>query len=214
MKIQKDIVEKWLKAWSLSRELPLPVPFKSGYRVEVGYENQKSRYVFPELNDDFTGLSESIEEPFVFLKVCASPEEVKNKIPENWEIQPQGYMMSCFQPMKIPDIDLPDEYKLESNHYNSTFFLRIVMKNGETASTGRVVIVEDLAVYDRILTEENHRKKGLATFLMKELEKNALSKGVYKNFLVATEQGKRLYQALGWDVYSLYTSAVIPINSK
>ncbi len=214
MKIQKDIVEKWLKAWSLSRELPLPVPFKSGYKVEVGYENQKSRYVFPELNNDFIRLSKSVEDPFVFMKVCASQEDVKNKIPEKWQIQPQGYMMSCFRPMKIPDIDLPDEYNLESDLYNSTFLLRIVTENGKTASTGRVVMVDDLAVYDQILTEENHRRKGLATFLIKELEKIALSKGIYKNFLVATEQGKRLYQSLGFDVYSLYTSAVIPVDSE
>lgn len=45
---------------------------------------------------------------------------------------------------------------------------------------------------------------------MKELEKIALSKGVSKNFLVATEQGKSLYESLGWELYSLYTSIVIP----
>lgn len=84
-------------------------------------------------------------------------------------------------------------------------------KNGELASAGRIVIVDDLAVYDRISTEENHKRNGLATFLIKELERIAISKNVYKNFLVATEQGKLLYQSLGWKVCSLYTSFVIPL---
>jgi hypothetical protein len=36
--ISPEIIEKWLTAWSLSRELPLPVTFKSGFKVDVGDE--------------------------------------------------------------------------------------------------------------------------------------------------------------------------------
>ena len=88
--------------------------------------------------------------------------------------------------------------------------MKIITENGEFASIGRVVIVGDLAIYDRIFTESNHQRKGLATMVMKELEQIALSKGVFKNFLVATEEGRPFYQSLGWELYSLYTSIVIP----
>jgi hypothetical protein len=205
-----DVLEKWIKAWSLSRELSLPVKYKSGWMVDVGYENQKQRYVFPELNNDFIQLSETIDEPWVYLKVCVSPDELKGKLSEKWVIQPQGYMMSCFKQMSFfASGNLPDKYKFEYESYNSTFVVRIVTNDGELASIGRVVLVDDLAVYDRISTEANHRRNGLATFLMKELEKIALANNVYNNFLVATEEGKSLYQTLGWEIYSLYTSAVI-----
>ncbi|SNR47776.1 GNAT family N-acetyltransferase [Flavobacterium sp. ov086] len=203
-----DIVEKWLKGWSLSRELPLPVKYKSGLMVNVGYENQKSRYVFSELNDDFIQLSKSIDEPGVFLKICSSPDELKGILSTKWIIQPQGYMMFCFHQMDIPNSYLHDLYKLEFEKYNSTFVVRIVTKDGELASIGRLVLVDDLAVYDRISTETNHRRKGLATILMKELEKIALANGVRNNFLVATEEGKLFYQTLGWELYSIYTSVV------
>ena len=46
--------------------------------------------------------------------------------------------------------------------------------------------------------------------VMIELDQIALSKGVFKNFLVATEEGRPFYQTLGWELYSLYTSIVIP----
>lgn len=131
-------------------------------------------------------------------------------IPEKWILQPQGYMMTCFRPMNIRVTTLGNDYKLELEQYNSTFVIRIVTNNGELASIGRVVLVDDLAIYDRISTESNHKRKGLATFLMKELEKIALSKEITNNFLVATEEGKSLYEPLGWEVYSLYTSIVIP----
>lgn len=209
--ISSDIIENWLKAWSMSRELPLPVKFKSGLKVDVGFEKQKTRYVFTELNDDFIQLSKDINEPWVFLKVCAPPSEVKRHVLKKWIVQPQGYMMSCFHPMTIPDFCLHNDYKLEITNYNSTYVIKVVTQKGEVASIGRLILVDELAVYDRILTDDNHKRKGLATFLMKELEKIALSKGISKNFLVATEEGKSLYESLGWKLYCLYTSIVIPL---
>ncbi len=208
--ISPAILEKWLTAWSLSRGLPAATKFKSGYKLDVGDEKQKTRYVFGELNDDFLQLSETINEAWVFLKVCASPNEVKNKIAERWVIQPQGYMMTCISPMTNPNKSLPDGYKIEFDSNHSITVVKIVTNDGELACMGRLVIVDDLAVYDRIFTEEKYKRKGLATFLIRELERIALSNHVYINFLVATEQGKLLYQSLGWKVCSLYTSVVIP----
>lgn len=208
--ISPDIIEKWLKGWCLSRELPLPVKYESGFKIDIGYEKQKVRYVFPELNDDLIQLSKSINEPWIFLKACTSPDKLKSAISEKWIIQPQGYMMTCFHPMNALNISLNTDYRLELAKYNSTSVIRIVTQTGELASIGRVILVDDLAIYDRISTESNHKRKGLATFLMKELEKIALSKGVFNNFLVATEEGKSLYESLGWEVHCLYTSVVIP----
>lgn len=213
-RVSSDLIEKWLTGWCLSRELPLPVKFQSGFKIDVGYETQKARYVFAELNDDFIRLAENIDEPWIYLKVCAAPGDIKASIPGKWIIQPQGYMMSCFHPMKIPEISLPGEYTLEFESYNTTFVVRIVTQKGEPAAIGRVVLVDDLAVYDRISTESNYRRNGLATILMKELEKIALSKGIFNNFLVATEEGKFLYESLGWELYSLYTTVVIAATAR
>jgi len=205
-----NIVEKWLKGWSLSRELPLPEPYQSGFKVNVGDEKQKIRYVFPRLTDDFFQLAGTINDPWIFLKVCAPFEEFKDRIPEKWIHQAQGYMMTCCGPMKPINIDLEPEYILEFGQYNFTHTVKILTKNRELACIGRVVLVDDLAVYDRISTENNHRRKGLATIVMKELENIALSKGVFNNFLVATQEGKLLYESLGWEPYCLYSSVVIP----
>lgn len=210
--ISKDSIEKWLKGWSLSRELPLPTKFKSGFKVDVGYEKQKIRYVFPTLNEDFIALANSIVEPWFFLKVCATPDELKDLLPPRWVIQPQGYMMTYSKRIIEKPINLGAEYKIEFEEYNSTYVIKIIANNGDLAAIGRVVLVDDLAIYDRISTDINHKRKGLATLLMKELEKIALSKGIYSNFLVATEEGKLLYIALGWELSCLYTSVVIPGN--
>lgn len=208
--VDPDMVAQWLKAWSLSRRLPLPMRYKSGFKVEVGDVQQKARYVFTELNDDVITLSQSIDEPWVFLKICAGPEALQQRLPGKWLVQPQGYMMCCNGPMSIPDVRLPDNYSLAFDQYPATFVVKVMSPAGIVASIGRVVLVGDMAVYDRIATDANHRRKGLATFVMKELEKIAAGHGVFNNFLVATEAGKSLYQLLGWELYSLYTSVVIP----
>ncbi|MCJ7932161.1 MAG: GNAT family N-acetyltransferase [Chryseobacterium sp.] len=208
--VSPGILENWLKAWAISRELPLPVPYQSGFRIAVGNRYQKERYVFTEPNDDFYQLCHLISDPWIYLKVCAASDQFIKNIPGRWILQPQGYMMSCFRPMNIPAIKLTEGYMVEFAHYNSTFVVNILTESKEQAAAGRVVLAGDLAVYDRIVTEEQHRRKGLASFLIGELEKIALSKGVFNNFLVATEAGKSLYETLGWEVYSLYTSIVIP----
>lgn len=208
-KISPDILKKWLTAWSLSRELPLPIAFRSGFKVEVGETKQKERYVFAELNEDFIELSNTINEPWIFLKTFAPPEEIKSHVSEKWTFQPQGYFMVCSEPMFFQNRHPDTEYKFEFDHYKSTFVVRILTQNNEEVAIGRVVLVDDIAVYDRIITESNHRRKGLATIIIKELEKIAHSKGITKSILVATEDGKQLYESLGWEVHSLYTSIVI-----
>lgn len=80
-------------------------------------------------------------------------------------------MMTCFHPMNFPEVTLADGYQVEYGQYNSTFMVKIVAENGEQASIGYVALIDDLAVYDRIVTEKNHQRKGLASFLLKELEK-------------------------------------------
>lgn len=207
--VATNILEKWLKGWCLSRELPFPVQFGSGFKVNVNQKEQKARYVFSKPDDDFFRLADEICEPFVFLKVCTGPESIVNRMPTRWKLQPQGYLMYCFKPMSATNMSLPSGYRLEFEHYNTTFLIKILTIEGELASIGRVVLVDDLAIYDRILTTDKHRRKGLAKFLVKELEKIAMSKNMSKNILVATEEGSLLYQSLGWEIYSFYTSFVI-----
>jgi GNAT superfamily N-acetyltransferase len=178
--------------------------------VEVGLPTQKRRYVFPEPDEHFFELADTLVEPWNFLKVCAPPAHFIHRIPSRWEIQPQGYMMHCSQPMiKRPFASTNDlEWKLEK--IGSVHLMKCVDGEGTLAACGRLIIVEDIAVYDRIITEPQYRRQGLATLLMLELGSIALRHGATKNILVATEEGKALYEHLGWKVYSPYTSIVIP----
>lgn len=211
-KVPAVFIEKWLNGWSVSREVSLPVKYKSGFKVEVGWENQKTRYVFPALNEDLIHLAESIEEPWVFLKVCAACSELTEILSDRWTIQPQGYlMMSENNSDKIKDRTLADAYTMETEvSEDGVYHIKIKDKNKDLASSGRVVCIDGWAIYDRIETSQYHQRKGLGSYLFAELQKIANKKGIENNILVATEEGRLLYESLGWKVVSLYTSVVIP----
>ncbi|WP_278553765.1 GNAT family N-acetyltransferase [Elizabethkingia bruuniana] len=209
--ISVELIKKWLNGWSVSRGVSLPVKYKSGFKIEVGWEEQKSRYVFPFLNKDLIDLAESIEEPWIFLKVCAPCNELTEILPDRWTIQPQGYlMMGENNPEKFENQLLADGYSMETEvSDDGVYLIKIKDKNNELASSGRVVCIDGWAIYDRIETSQSHQRKGLGSYLFAELQKIAERKGIENNILVATEQGRLLYESLGWKVVSLYTSVVI-----
>ena len=209
--ISVELIKKWLNGWSVSRGVSLPVKYKSGFKIEVGWEEQKSRYVFPFLNKDLIDLAESIEEPWIFLKVCAPCNELTEILPDRWTIQPQGYlMMGENNPEKFENQLLADGYSMETEvSDDGVYLIKIKDKNNELASSGRVVCIDGWAIYDRTETSQSHQRKGLGSYLFAELQKIAERKGIENNILVATEQGRLLYESLGWKVVSLYTSVVI-----
>ncbi|MDB5251589.1 MAG: family acetyltransferase [Flaviaesturariibacter sp.] len=204
-----QLLGQWLTGWCLSRALPLPEAYRSGFRVDVGYEQQKQRYVFPALHEDVRETALSLTQPWHYLKVCAPCGELERMLPAGWTIQPQGYLMTCFSTMKIRSVAAASTYAVQWHEDRATFLLELAATDGSVAASGRLVLVNDLAVFDRISTAPAHRRKGLATFVVGSLAEKALAKGITKNCLVATEEGRYLYASLGWELCSFYSSAVI-----
>jgi GNAT superfamily N-acetyltransferase len=85
---------------------------------------------------------------------------------------------------------------------------RILGRDGELAASGFAAETEAAFVYDRIVTEPPHRRRGLATALMQALG-SARHGDQSRQVLVATEEGRPLYAAMGWTLKSYYTTAAI-----
>ncbi|HYH15637.1 MAG TPA: GNAT family N-acetyltransferase [Flavisolibacter sp.] len=203
------IVETWIKGWSLAREVPPPVKEGDGFRVDVGWPQQRVRYVFPKVSSTFQHLAETIQEPWHFLKVCTPPEVIHSLLPPQWMIQPTGYMMTCSGPMSTTKTCLLEGYTLTLETDVVVPIAKIYAADGAVAAMGRVVFVNDFAIYDRIETHPDHRRRGLGSVLMKALEAFSADHGRKKGLLVATAQGKALYETMGWQLHTLYTTAVI-----
>lgn len=208
--IDANMVEAWVKGWALAREVPAPIKSKDHFKVDVGWAHQKVRYVFPKLTETFRHLAHNISEPWHFLKICMPPEAVATILPAKWTIQPVGYMMTCNQPMHFTKGLLPEGYKLDIDESSSVPIIKVIAPDDEVAAVGRIAFADGYAIYDRIETHLDHRRRGLASIVIQALEQIMHGRGVTKSVLVATAEGKLLYEKLGWQLYSLYTTAVIP----
>lgn len=202
------LVKGWLTARSLARGLPPPVEDHGGWRVDTDLPTEARRFVFADAGEPLRALAESIVAPLVFLKLCGSEATMRALVPAQWRIQGGSYLMTCERQIVGPA--RPEaRYRVDVSRSGAVTAVRIVTGDDELAASGFAAEVEGLFVYDRIVTEPAHRRRGLGILVMTTLgaaRRHAASKQV----LVATEDGKALYSALGWTVRSPYTSAFIP----
>lgn len=204
------IVAAWANGWSIAREVSLPVPDSGAFRIEVGLPDHVRRYIFPAPTPAVRHLAETISEPYIFLKVCAPPDVVRTLLPPGWIIQPLAYMMTCFGAMAPVNTVLQEGYVLDIRDNIPVPVVSILTTQGEVAAIGRIAFAGDYAIYDRIETHESHRRRKLGSVIMKTLEAIGAARGINKGLLVATREGRALYETLGWQLHSLYTTAEIP----
>ena len=82
-----------------------------------------------------------------------------------------------------------------------SLLLEVLTHDGGLAASGQVGIAPDgWAVPDRISTGREHRRRGLGAAVMTLLADAARERGAVEGVLVASDQGRRLYTALGWRV--------------
>jgi GNAT superfamily N-acetyltransferase len=84
----------------------------------------------------------------------------------------------------------------------------VVSRDGEIAASGSAAEMPEAFVYDRIVTEPTHQRRGLGLTVMIALGAQRRSTAA-RHVLVATPAGRQLYAALGWTVRSPYATAVI-----
>src|SRR5882724_963238 len=88
------IVQTWLRGWAAARKLGRPAAQGEGWRVEVGWPQQRRRHVFPRLGDELRALGESIVEPWVFLKCCTTADALRAALPARWTVQARSSLMT------------------------------------------------------------------------------------------------------------------------
>ena len=86
----------------------------------------------------------------------------------------------------------------------------ILTRDADLAASGRLGLVGDVAIYDRIRVQDAHQRRGLGRALMIALGEVANRAGAARWVLVATPEGRALYETLGWAVHAHYTTAFIP----
>lgn len=152
-------------------------------------------------------LTDSLQTPGTWLKVCAAPEEVTPLLHENWQVQAPEYLMA----VALDDAAavMHDDYRLSVSTSGAVTDAELRDMDGQLAAKGRVAHSDGVATFDQIVTEPAHQRKGLGRVIMATLTNRSIAQEARVGVLVATEQGRALYQAIGWTLVSPITAAVI-----
>jgi GNAT superfamily N-acetyltransferase len=208
-----DVFLAWIRGWAITREVAPPVPHADGFRIDVGAPHQFARYVFPRPSPTLRDLAGGISTPWVFLKARATSDELRALLPAAWELQPDGFMMTCGDTPFSAGGALPPGYTL---HVHDTAdrtrraHVEVRAPDRSSAAAGHLALDRHWAIYDCIGTHPAHRRRGLGTAVMHALQALAHAHGRHAGVLVATPAGRALYESLGWRLQAPWATAVIP----
>ncbi|MFD5276249.1 GNAT family N-acetyltransferase [Pseudarthrobacter sp. NPDC058362] len=94
-----------------------------------------------------------------------------------------------------------DDLALTATTENGVHFAEV--RSGDTlAASGRVFVVGETAVFDKIITEPAFQRRGLGSFIMRALAAQAFEHDVQSGLLLASVDGQKLYSHLGWNTVS------------
>ena len=205
--VEREPIAGWLAARSIARGLPLPVPDKGALRVDTGSADEVTRYVFAGPTPEIRELALSITAPHIFIKMCGRGDQLLDLVPPGWELQPGGYLMTQDGGRDALPA-LPAGYRLELVTENFTRVARIFAADGDLAASGYAAEYGEVFIFDRIITEEAHQRRGLGRAVMAALGSTQRSDAT-RRLLVATDAGRALYSTLGWTVLSPFSTVVI-----
>ena len=208
-----DVFSAWARGWAITREVPPPVPHADGLRIEVGLPRQARRYVFAHASQALHELGETLTQPWVFLKACATSDELRALLPAQWEMQDDHFMMTCGDASFAGGGALAPGYALhvEDDAVRARqAHVHVHADDGSVAASGHLALDERFAIYDRIVTDPAHQRRGLGRAVMHALQALARAHGRHANVLVATAEGRALYESLGWRLHAPWATAVIP----
>lgn len=201
--LSDQLVRTWVSGWAKCRGY---TPQDNGRSVSVlltDQQNHLETVVYEPSIEEFLELAgETREDSHHVLTVVTnrSHELINASAPLGMRITEYQQALMCAD-MDGQDVEDPrppdDEFNLE--HVREENCRRVsVTVNGEEAARGSVAEQDGHAVYDRIVTDEKYRRRGLGSFVMRALTADILEDDVESGLLMASEQGRHLYQYLGW----------------
>jgi len=209
-RVDAEMLVAWLAGRSLARGLPAPVADRGGFRVDTRSNAEVARWVFPQVGDGLRQLASEIDRPGYLLKLCGPPADLRAAVSPAWTIGAPAYFMTgTSAPPRAP---LPLGYRIVVERDGAVVAARIVSDADGIAASGFAAEAGGAFVYDRIITEPAHRRRGLARALLRALH-DARACSDAAALLVATQAGRGLYATLGWETLSLYSTASIAVSS-
>ncbi|MFF5847308.1 GNAT family N-acetyltransferase [Streptomyces massasporeus] len=207
-----ETVQAWVNGWVVSRGAAPPLAEPWGWTIDMGTYGHVTRHVFGATDE---GLDETtvrkvagaVTGQGVWLKAFRDPSVVAGWLDDGWWIDPEpGFLMRV--PL-APDVTpaAPEGYRLREWSRGGVTRVMVAAPDGSLAARGQIAPTGGTAVVDQVETAPEHRRKGLGSVVVRTLQNAAVRQGARTGVLAGTPAGRGLYEALGWEVVALLTSA-------
>ncbi|MFD8549393.1 GNAT family N-acetyltransferase [Streptomyces sp. NPDC059649] len=203
-----DIVRTWVAGWAVSRQTSPPVKKPWGFYIEVADNpNEAGRHVLPEPEETLVrSAAASVSIPRTWMKMPAEPVEIESWLPQGWEMAEIGHLMAVDLMATSPVA--PQGYTATVETDGAVTYVRVLDTAGAQAAKGQMAALGEAVVVDRVVTEESHRRRGLGSFVMRTLADRALEESAVLGVLGATDDGRALYETLGWKRHATLAECV------
>lgn len=201
--LSEQLVRTWVSGWAKCRGY---TPQDNGHSMSVlltDQQNHLETIVYePTIGEFLEHTRQTREGSYRVLTVVTNRMQdlIDAAAPLGMRITDRQQALMCAD-MDGQDVEDPrppdDEFKIE--YLREAHCRRVsVTVNGEEAARGSVAKQDDHAVYDRIITDPKYRRRGLGSFVMRALTAAILEDDVETGLLLASDEGRHLYQYLGW----------------
>lgn len=144
----------------------------------------------------------SVTVPHTWLKVPMDPDAVGAWLPAGWVVDKAeaGHLMAADLTATGPVA--PEGYTMSMETRGGVVYAHVHAAAGELAAQGQMAVLGRATVVDRVVTHEAHRRRGLGSLVMRALADRAVAEGATLGVLGATDEGRALYETLGWKTHA------------
>jgi GNAT superfamily N-acetyltransferase len=204
------LMSAWVRGWVISRAAPAPAAVPGGWRVDVGLHAHRVRYVLHDPDEQtLTWLGRHQNGPGTWIKIAGDPTRLRAALPPEWKHADTGYLMTTTY-QSASDTTPPSPYTARLQTSGDVVTAVILDPERQVAASGKLTTADMFGIVDQVETTPAHRRRGLGSVVMRMLASHAVRLGADTGVLVATDDGHRLYRALGWTVRTPIAAAYIP----
>lgn len=201
--VDTELLQTWITGWSACRGVQPHDDGASTFVVTTDPQEQTEHFVLEPSTEQFLELArETKADPRRVLTVVTSRMQdlldAADPLGMRVTDRQQSLMSADMHGQDVEDPRPPSEDFVLERSEDAPCRHVSVRVGEELAARGSVSVVGDYAVYDRIITEEQFRRRGLASFVMRALTAGVLTDDVTTGLLMASADGRALYEFLGW----------------
>ena len=217
-----DLVKRWQHGWGMCRNIRRAKQTPEALHATLKLPGRYHEIIALHADDRPSSVAELIAQ----TRAAAQPTWLT--IPSN---NVEAVTDACVtagleligDPESLMTIDLRQHPHREApQHYNvgtavlgrNTIQALAATPDSLVAASGVIAVSSEDAVAHGVRTNEDHRRRGLGDAIMTALAQEAVEAGAKTGLLVASAQGRKLYESLGWKVKASVVSARVPLTMQ